>query len=207
MNAPAYNDWSEANQRYLVTQFARLKARLAGEESIAEQASVVDSRAALPAPAAIDRLVHNFGLSPFERDVLLLCAGAEMDSKLASLCATAQGNAQHTYATFSLALALLNDPHWSALAPTSPLRRWRLIATTDEKSLVDTRLRIDERVLHFLAGVNYLDTRLEPLLRSRAQAAAMADAQLGIANSALETLRGRAAPYPIIQLIGFLFFI
>ena len=202
MNAPAYNDWSEANQRYLVTQFARLKARLAGEESIAEQASVVDSRAALPAPAAIDRLVHNFGLSPFERDVLLLCAGAEMDSKLASLCATAQGNAQHTYATFSLALALLNGPHWSALAPTSPLRRWRLIATTDEKSLVDTRLRIDERVLHFLAGVNYLDTRLEPLLRSRAQAAAMADAQLGIANSALETLRGRDAPYSIIQLIG-----
>ena len=202
MNAPEYTDWSEANQRYLVAEFARLKARLAGEESIAEQASVDDSRAALPAPAAIDRLVDCFSLSAFERDILLLCAGVEMDSKLASLCATAQGNAQHTYATFSLALAVLDDPHWSALAPTSPLRRWRLIATSDEKSLVDARLRIDERVLHFMAGVNYLDTRLEPLLRTRAPAAAMADAQLGIANLVLKALRGRDAPYPIIQLIG-----
>ena len=32
-------------------------------------------------PAAIDRLSELFGLSPFERQPLLLCAGVEMDSR------------------------------------------------------------------------------------------------------------------------------
>jgi hypothetical protein len=36
-------------------------------------------------PFAIDRLTSLFELTHFERDLLLLCAGVEMDSRLAVL--------------------------------------------------------------------------------------------------------------------------
>ena len=120
--------------------------------------------------------------SGFERDVLLLVAGIEMDSDLAGLCAGASGNGQRTWGSFHLALAALPDPHWSALTPVRPLRQWRLIEISDEPVLVTARLRIDERVLHYLAGVNYLDPRLQPLLRPVPESTAMADGQQGIAQ-------------------------
>ena len=127
------------------------------------------------APAAIDVLTEVFGLSPFERDVLLLCAGVEMDGELARRCGEAQGYPQRPYATFGLSLASLDNPHWSALAPINPLRRWRLIEVDDSVGLAAGRLRIDERILHYLAGLNYLDTRLQPLLRAKQPPVAMAD--------------------------------
>ena len=114
-------------------------------------------------------MVHGcFGLSAFERDVLVLAAAAELDPSTAGRCAAASGDARRSYPTFSLALAALREPHWSAITPVAPLRRWRLIELDDETSLTTTRLRADERILHFLAGVPYLDPRLRGLL-SRAE--------------------------------------
>jgi len=203
MNAPdPRHEWTDTNQRMLVSEFARIKARLAGEDSTAASNTTAEIRATLSALSAIDRLVDSFGLSTFERDVVLLCAGVEMDSKLALLCATAQSNPQRSYATFSLALATLEEPHWSALGPTRPLRQWRLIEVTEETSLANARLRIDERVLHFLAGINYLDTRLQPLLQTSGVAASMADTQRETARSILDALHQRSAPAPLIQLLG-----
>ena len=130
MNAPdPRHAWTDANQRLMVSEFARIKARLSGEDSKTASDICDQIRAALPAPSAIDRLVDSFGLSRFERDIVLLCAGVEMDANLASLCAAAQDNPQRAYATFSLALATLEEPHWSALSPVRPLRRWRLVET------------------------------------------------------------------------------
>ncbi|HWU07619.1 MAG TPA: ATP-binding protein, partial [Streptomyces sp.] len=59
----------------------------------------------------------------------------------------------------------LTDPHWSALTPVAPLRRWRIVELDDETRLTTSRLRLDERILHFLAGSPYLDARLHGLLR------------------------------------------
>lgn len=203
MNAPGpRHDWTDANQRLMGAELTRIKARLAGEEQESIMATAAEIRAALSAQSAIDRLAECFGLSPFERDILLLCAGVEMDTKFSSLCATAQNNPQRSYATFSLALATLEEPHWSALSPIRPLRRWRLIEVTEETSLANTRLRIDERVLHFLVGINYLDIRLEPLLQKSSVAAMMADVQRKTAQAILEALHERNAPVPVIQLLG-----
>ena len=115
--------------------------------------------------ATLDALVDCFGLSPFERDVLLLAAAAELDPTTASRCAAASGDPSRGYPTFGLALAALPEPHWSALTPVGPLRRWRLVSLADESSLTGSPLRIDERVLHFLAGSSYLDARLHGMLR------------------------------------------
>lgn len=130
MNAPLDLDWTSANQRLLVAGLALLRARL-GEGDIAEAGQQVEAAAQrLPAPSAIDTLAALFELSDFERNVLLLTAGVDMDARLAALCGEAAGQPQRQWATFSLALAALPDPHWSALTPLAPLRRWRLVEVT-----------------------------------------------------------------------------
>ena len=201
--AGAEKDWSEANQRYLAAEFSRLKLRLDAEGDDRQlDADLQAARAALPGAAAIDVMVKLFGLSAFERDLLLLCAGAEMDAELARLCAVAQGQPQRMHATFGVALAALENPHWSALAAVAPLRRWRLIEVDDGVGLVAGKLRIDERVLHYLAGVNYLDPRLQPLLRPIAAAQVMAVAHRQIGNAMLDRLREKSTQYPVVLLSG-----
>ena len=114
----------------------------------------------LSPPPALETLSRAFGLSTFERELLLLCAGVEFDAALAAACEQLHGRNGQRQPTFGLALSLLPDGHWSALTPSAPLRRWRLIEVTDSVSLTRSPLRIDERVLHYLAGIQYLDERL-----------------------------------------------
>ena len=163
-------DWSAANQQLLVAEFTRLRRLLdgAGEAGVPgadDPAALAIARARLPAPAAIDTLAMLFQLSPFERDLVLLAAGAEMDARLAALCAQAHA-APRPWASFGLALATLPEPHWSALAPDAPLRHWRLLEPDEGAGLATARLKLDERVLHYLAGLNRLDPRLQALLRA-----------------------------------------
>ena len=124
-----------------------------------------DAKWPLPQPSALDALGAAFKLTDFERQVLLLCAAMELDSGFAGLCAAAQGDGRRGYPTFSLALAALPGAHWSALAPQSPLRYWRLIEIGEGQTLGASPLRIDERALHFLTGVDCLDARLHGLIR------------------------------------------
>jgi hypothetical protein len=114
--------------------------------------------------SALDALCSCFDLSPFERSILVLTAAFELDPSTAARCAAASGDPQRAYPTFSLALAAFDHPHWSALTPIAPLRRWRLVEVDTEPGLTTGRLRIDERVLHFLVGVPYVDSRLHGLL-------------------------------------------
>ena len=204
MNASDPNpQWSEANQRLLVAELARIKLRLGGEgDVIAAQQAVLEARALMPSVAAIDRLPAALGLSAFERDLLLLCAGVEMDAALAERCAQIHGDARRAHASLGLALAALDDAHWSALAPVRPLRRWRLIEVDESAGLAQGRLRIDERVLHYLAGVNYLDVRLQSLLRMHAAPSLMAEAHRDACETLLTALDRRHDMAPVILLVG-----
>ena len=168
--------WAEANQALLAAELARLRRRLdvsgpdvatgvAGDATkSALDAAVADAADAMPAPSAIDWVAKVFGLSTFERELLLLCCGVELDSALADACARLHGNDARRNASFGLALSKLSQPHWTALTPGRPLRRWRLVDVDAGPRLVDGPLRVDERILHFVAGVNDLDVRLRPLL-------------------------------------------
>jgi hypothetical protein len=117
------------------------------------------------APGPLEALVTCFGLTPFERDVVLLTAAHELDPTTSARCAAASGAPERSYPTFSLALAALDEPHWSALTPVAPLRRWRITELDDPTRLTTSRLRLDERVLHFLLGSPHLDARLHGQLR------------------------------------------
>jgi ATPase family associated with various cellular activities (AAA) len=113
-------------------------------------------------PPAIEILSETFTLSDFERLVLLLCAGVELKSDIADICATANGQQNMCYATFELAFAILPGAHWSAITPNSPLRKFRLLSVIEHVTtpLLRCPIRIEERILHYLTGVSYLDKQL-----------------------------------------------
>jgi hypothetical protein len=211
----ADTDWLQANQDYLTKSLAVVRGALeryakytknTQEADEEDNNSQVDPREAaddMPAPAAIEMLCIAFNLSPFERDVLLLCAGMELESTFAPLCASAQGDPLKPFPTFSLALAALSNPHWSALTPAAPLRRWRLIEVGAGSALTLSPLRIDERVLHYLAGVHYLDERLVGIIEPLRTSDALVPSHRKLAERLAKTWSNATGTLlPVVQLCG-----
>ncbi len=221
--------WVQANQRYLHAALHAVREALArqaepmgspdaspSDEAPPHEAERAWSRPAAPLdetsplesgmtpPPAMEQLCAAFGLSPFERQVLLLCAGADLEGAFASLCAVAQGDPARAYPTFSLALATFDEPHWSALSPESPLRYWRLIevASSPGGSLTTSPLRIDERVLHFLAGVQHSDERLAGLIEPVRNGPTLVPSHAALAQRIAAAWIGAEGPLPLIQLVG-----
>lgn len=165
--------WLETNQRCLTAEVGRLRsllewhaARLRDEPSSTGSPELpVVVEAETPGASTLDTLCKQFGLSAFERSVLLLCAAVELDSSFPALCAAVQKDPRKIHPTFSLALAILPDPHWSALSPAGSLRYWRIVELTNSESLTTSPLRIDERILHYLTGVQYTDERLSGFVK------------------------------------------
>jgi hypothetical protein len=203
MEGQAGHDWVASNQADLATALAEVKGALrrhvdqgaaSGSEAVT---SAGDPEPATGAPTtsggptAIDALCRALGLSRFERGIVLLCAGIELDSTFAPLCAAAQGDPRRGYPTFSLALAALPEAHWSALTPEAPLRRWRLINLGTGSVLTSIPLRIDERVLHFLTGISQLDERLSAMLDATTPVPMtdLAPSHAALANALLDAWR------------------
>ena len=189
-------DWQEANQRYLIAHLDRLRATLqrhAGEH--------VEAEPETPEPPALRHLIETFGLSDFERDVLLLCAGCELEGDFADLCAAAQGAPQRAYPTFGLALAALSGAHWTALGPDGPLRRWRLVETAPGDGLTAGPLQIDERILHHLAGVSTVDERLRAIVR-RVPAQTLPTSREAAAAKVVALWEAAGGAAAVVQLCG-----
>lgn len=133
--------------------------------------SFEDAAGRYPEPALV-ALAARFGLSTFERNILLLCAAMELDPHLPALIAGRREARGAAAPTFGLALSLFDSPSWDALAPTGPLRRHQLLEVhqSGATALVAAPLRIDERIAAYIKGLNYLDERLlaiaEPVLPS-----------------------------------------
>ena len=162
--------------------------------------------AATPSPAMVV-LSQNFGLSRFEGEILLLCAAMELDTGIAALCAGAQSDVQRPYPTFALAMNLFDDPAWNALSPEGPLRHWRLIEINQPgaQPLTTSALRIDERILNFLKGLNYLDDRFSTLfwpLPLVAITELPPSHQLAVQTILDCAHRTRSGCLPVIQLVG-----
>ena len=168
MNAPhrttTDRGWSELNQQWLSNALTELRGRLDPDDP-AEAQPYLDT----DFEPALERCASLFGLSTFERDLLLLAAGVELDGALREsvIRAHARIDAGRRLAqpTFSLAFALLADPHWDALSPQAPLRRWKLIELDGRRSPASQPVHVDERVLHFIAGIASFDERLQGLAR------------------------------------------
>jgi hypothetical protein len=214
MTVAAPVTWHEANQRYLTATLAIVRNALERHSADTDRITPASADGELEelrhlvtsagAPPALETLVAVFGLSPFERDVLLICAGIELDARFAAACATAHGDQRRAYPSFSLALAAFPEAHWSALSPAAPLRHWRLIEVDGGETLTTSPLRIDERILHYLAGVEYLDDRLRLLTDPVPASDALPPSHQGLAQRVVQTWSwaGQDAALPLIYLCG-----
>ncbi|MGW7018084.1 ATP-binding protein [Streptomyces decoyicus] len=179
--------WARDNQRYLVLHAEAVAARLDARPDEADEPERVavlladDVRTATGAPVALARLALLFGLTRFERDLLVAAAAQELGLPSAT-----------GPVTFARALAALPDAHWSALLPNAPLRHWRLVdlpapfPAAHCGGLPQLPLTVDERILHGLVGADTLDERLS----GRAQ---LAEPVCGLSNGQREVAAGLAA--------------
>ncbi len=205
MNLNASSDWYESNQRYLTLVLAGLGAQLEPDKKVEHSAPELEEfLKSMEAPPALENLVRTFGLSPFERQVLMLAAAPELDSSFAKLYAELQGDPRKTYPTFSLALGALPDAHWSALTPSAPLRYWRLLDVDSADTLTRSPLRIDERILHYLAGVQHMDERFVGIVEAILLRDSLVPSHAATADQMVQVwsrVAGRSG-VPAIQLCG-----
>jgi len=169
--------WFKTNQTHLVRSINQVKALLKShinrncEPSLPLEDTISidgDDGVDVELPA-VETLCLLFGLSAFEKQLIVLCAAQELDSEIKTLLAETHGNPNMAYPTFGLALACFPQAHWSAIVPTSPLRKFRLIELNllnAAASITNIPLRVSERVLHYLTGISYLDTKLEGIIKS-----------------------------------------
>ncbi len=212
MIATTYDSWLTANQYCLTAALAIVRNAIAQALGMTEwvedehllRQSLQTARTEMPALSAVDRLARLFGLSSFEQDILLMCAGMELDARFVRLYSMAQGDPQRAYPTFSVALAALSNPHWEALTPAAPLRHHHLIDVGQGTALTLSPLRIDERILHYLTGTQYLDARLfglvDPIVTDDELAPSQQHLIEAIAPVLTEALT--AVPPSVVQLFG-----
>jgi AAA+ superfamily predicted ATPase len=215
--------WSDINDRYLSAMVDGIRLRLAGlagarepaqleSELIRADGELTELQRHDPPPALL-LLADRLGLSAFDCDVLALCAAVELDTRVADLCARAQGDSQQAYPTFALAFRLFDNPDWSAISPHSALRHWRLLEINQPagRPLVGAALAADERIVNYLKGLNYLDDRITPLvdrIRPNGAGAAAPRALPPSQRRLVDGILARAAPstdsgrMPVIELLG-----
>lgn len=163
-----HNQWLADNQEYLTLQLQRLSLQLknrlarqngkAPEKGFEKKSEMAALLTQMPSRPAVEQLVQVFGLSEFEKDILLLCAAIELDSEFHSLIHAMNGTDQ---VTFALALSVFDYSHWSAITSGSALRYWKLIETGPSVALTHAPLKIEESILHFLTGIGQLPEKLE----------------------------------------------
>jgi hypothetical protein len=186
-----------------------LGAALAAVEQ--DRAALAGNLAAAGRPPAAEALVARFGLSPFERDVLLLCLAPELDPTFERLYAYVQDDVTRRYPTAHLALALLGDEtpgDPASFLPEAPLRRFGLLVvepgTTPAAALGARPLRLDDRIAACLRGdyraAERPDERLAGLLAAAPPSPVPPDdAELA---ERLARALGAGNRWPLVNLVG-----
>ncbi|WP_077800219.1 ATP-binding protein [Streptomyces sp. JHA26] len=163
---PPADAWENANRDHLVAELNVLRLLLRPDTTDADrrraEEALASARRLLPGESALDRVARGFGLSAFERSLLLLAAGPDLVATVGEELMAACGSARPSFGT---ALSVLPEAHWSALTPSAPLRRWNLVRLLDPSTPTFSPLAVDERVLHHLAGAGYLDPELAAVAR------------------------------------------
>ncbi|MGK5444204.1 ATP-binding protein [Micromonospora sp. URMC 105] len=124
----------------LAAEVERIRLLLKGEPGPAERTGGTH----------LDRIAAGFGLTGFERDVLVAAVAGEL-------------GLLDRPPSFAWCLETLPDGHWDALAADRPLRAARLVEL-GQGPLPHAALRPDERILHEARGAGRLDERLRPYL-------------------------------------------
>ncbi|MBS0527761.1 MAG: ATP-binding protein, partial [Proteobacteria bacterium] len=105
-------------------------------------------------------------------------------------------------ANYGLAFGMLTAPHWDALSPDRPLRYWRIVEPEPGGGLAQAALRIDERVLHFIAGVAATDCVLAGISRIVEAAARADDHDPALVRRIARPLSAEGADAAVVVLYG-----
>ncbi|TCP41867.1 ATP-binding protein [Rhodovulum marinum] len=151
------------------------------------------------AGSALETLALRFGLSPLEADLLALAAGPDLHAGLASAIAAATGGPR---TDVSLALTVLGPDAWTALCPGAALRHHRLLALEGPGPMLRRSLSVDERILHFLMGLNYLDPHLSGLMRAIPLPDTPPAGSAGQSAAEIARAWDTAGPLPVLLLAG-----
>jgi hypothetical protein len=118
-------------------------------------------------PPALEILARLFGLTPSERDVLLLCLAPELDPAFERLYAYVQDDVTRKYPTPYLASTLFAGHAWDSFLPEAPLRRFGLIAfeTAGASARSTEPLRLNRRIGDYLLGLNRMDEQVAHVLK------------------------------------------
>jgi len=211
-----YNNWQKENQYYLMGMIGLVRNQLENYIKSAENKQNFQSDSAdkiqdlkrlaesMQIPPALDTLVNKLNLSSFERDILLLCAGAELDSEFSNLLSTGGSRELFSAPSFSLASAIFEDPDWSAFTPSAPLRYWRMVEVNKSQLLTKSPLKINEPILHYLAGVHEIHEKLEQVTTRVYPQDLLVTSEHGLADTILQTLiqHSKEQILPVLQFFG-----
>jgi DNA polymerase III delta prime subunit len=158
---------------------------------------------------SLEALARSFGLSPFERDAVLLCFAVDEEPEFTTLCAYIQDDVNARGATLHLVLSVLcqtreqRESARETLLPSSPLRRFRLLTLSEGGTAQCWRpVRIDERVADYVRGINRLDESVAHLVRP-AEPAFIAGAHWALVDQLVRWAESAAGqPWPPFQLTG-----
>jgi hypothetical protein len=157
-----------------------------------------------------------FGLTPFERNVLLLCLAPEMDPSFERLYAYVQDDVNRKYATPHLAFELFGDAAtgdeeidktaWNSFLPDSPICRFRMIHVETgpgpTAAHASRPLRLDGRIAAYLRGTNQLDDRVAPILRMMPPPI-LSPAHRNLVERLAQTFEPQTSrPWPVVNLTG-----
>ena len=90
------------------------------------------------------------------------------------------------------------------MLPTRPLRYWHLVEVVSGNGLTSSALRIDERILHYLAGISCIDDRLRGLTEPVRGAGVLPPSQRAVADQMAESWyrANWQTGGPVLQLCG-----
>jgi AAA+ superfamily predicted ATPase/type IV secretory pathway TrbD component len=229
MTTSPHLPWPLMNQRYLQAELLRVQrlveaqfpppetsppppsrgqgpveGALTEAEQAAHLAALWDPLSDQP-PPALESLCAQLGLSRFERDLVLLCAGVQLSRSFYALCARACSSP--VAPTFELALAVLPGASFGAVLSSGALRRGRLLTLLDGPTLAQSPLQLEERVLQHLLGVSVLTPQLARRLRPLVPPDALLPSQQPVGQALVRGLLselepGEGAPRELLWLTG-----
>ncbi|MEO0443489.1 MAG: ATP-binding protein [Pseudomonadota bacterium] len=179
--------WAEDNYQALLAEIRQIKTQLYAQLPPEAQQASKNSAAVLAAVTEqhglmLDHLCAVFALNRFERQLLLLCLGIELDPEIASLCVQLHNR---PLPTLSLALHCF-DGHCESLSPQAPLVYFQLITLHDDHaSFMQRSLTIDQWALFYLSGTPVMP----PLLAGTLQAITLIEPELSVERDSVAALR------------------
>jgi len=159
-----------------------------------------------PINSSLDALQNKFGLSDFELDLILLCAGCELNPAIAQLCAKIRGNPNLNVPSLMLALGVFPESDWSVISPDRPLLSWQLISLESHLLLTEASLKLNHRVLCYLLGEHPIDPALQGIVRpiENPETLILAESHRAMVAEILEfwLTQDPLSELPVLQLCG-----